>query len=132
MCILSLVLLILDVVSLERLQNFVFIKYFVWEKNALHTLKPNQIFKKHKVVIQKMQQTFHKQKIALYIYILLYIYIYLYPYISIYLYISIYIYIYIYIYITIYMYIYLESKLYIWNRHKILYCRLEPFYFMTS
>ena len=52
--------------SLGKLQNFVFIKYSVWEKKMLCIKLPNahQIFKKHKVVIQKMQQTSQKQKIT--------------------------------------------------------------------
>ena len=53
--------------SLERLKKFLFIEYSIWEKMLCIKL-PNahQNFKKHKIVIQKMQQTSQKLKIILY------------------------------------------------------------------
>ena len=58
--------------SLGRLEDLVFIKYSVWEKIFCIKL-PNahQIFKKHKVVIQKMKQTSQQQKVTGYNYIYL-------------------------------------------------------------
>ena len=58
--------------SLGRLQNFVFLEYSVWEKMfCIKLLNAHQIFKKHKIVIQKMQQASQKQKITSYNYIYL-------------------------------------------------------------
>ena len=58
--------------SLGRLKNFVFIEYSVWENMLFIKLpKAHQVFKKHKVVIQKMQQNSQKQKITLYNYMYL-------------------------------------------------------------